>query len=389
MNANAPAKAHTTTDPANGVSRMKLHSSDQKPARQALAPVTGTQPVPAPAIKSKPAAPAQSYLDTLAEQAEASRSEVDDAEEQEEDEEEADDLDDWLRMTPVSNAQAVDALERINATFAEELDMEDSTMVAEYADDILEYMADLEIATLPNPTYMSHQTEINWTMRATLVDWLLQVHLRYHLLPETLWIAVNILDRFLTVRVVSMVKLQLVGVTAMFIAAKYEEILAPSVEEFVFMTENGFSKDEVLKGERIMLSTLNFDISSYCSPLTWVRRISKADDYDLQTRTLCKFLIEVTLLDHRFIRAKPSMIAAVGMCVSRRMLGGDWNDTFMYYSGYTESQLEVACNFLVDQIADSDFESQFIYRKYASKRYLRASTFARTWALQHTGGGAA
>ena len=64
-------------------------------------------------------------------------------------------------------------------------------------------------------------------MRTTLIDWLLQVHLRYHMLPETLWIAINIVDRFLSVRVVSLIKLQLVGVTAMFIAAKYEEILAP------------------------------------------------------------------------------------------------------------------------------------------------------------------
>ena len=64
-------------------------------------------------------------------------------------------------------------------------------------------------------------------MRTTLIDWLLQVHLRYHMLPETLWIAVNLVDRFLSVRVVSLIKLQLVGVTAMFIAAKYEEILAP------------------------------------------------------------------------------------------------------------------------------------------------------------------
>lgn len=64
-------------------------------------------------------------------------------------------------------------------------------------------------------------------MRTTLIDWLLQVHLRYHMLPETLWIAVNIVDRFLSARVVSLIKLQLVGVTAMFIAAKYEEILAP------------------------------------------------------------------------------------------------------------------------------------------------------------------
>ena len=111
---------------------------------------------------------------------------------------------------------------------------------------------------MPNPEYITGQPEITWPMRQTLVDWLLQVHLRYHMLPETLWIAINIVDRFLTKRVVSLVKLQLVGVTAMFIASKYEEILAPSVEEFVFMTEKGYTKEEILKGERIMLQTLDF-----------------------------------------------------------------------------------------------------------------------------------
>jgi hypothetical protein len=161
-------------------------------------------------------------------------------------------------------------------------------------------------------------------MRQTLVDWLLQVHLQYHLLPETLWIAVNIVDRFLTKRVVSLVKLQLVGVTAMFVAAKYEEILAPGVEEFVYVTENGYSKEEIFKGERIVLHTLDFKVSQYCSPYSWMRKISQADDYDIQTRTLGKFLTEVTLLDHRFLRVKPSLIAAVGMYSARRMLGGDW-----------------------------------------------------------------
>lgn len=171
---------------------------------------------------------------------------------------------------------------------------------------------------------MDCQSEITWSMRQTLVDWLLQVHLRYHLLPETLWIAVNVVDRFLSKRIVSVVKLQLVGVTAMFIAAKYEEILAPSVEEFVYMTENGFTREEILKGERVILQTLDFKVSNYCSPYSWMRRISKADDYDIQTRTLCKYLVEVTLLDHRFLRVKPSLVAAIGMYTSRRMLGGDW-----------------------------------------------------------------
>lgn len=74
----------------------------------------------------------------------------------------------------------------------------------------------------------------------------------------------------------------------------------------------------------VCFQSLDFKISTYCSPYSWVRRISKADDYDIQTRTLSKFLMEVTLLDHRFLRAKPSMIAAVGMYLARKMLGGDW-----------------------------------------------------------------
>jgi hypothetical protein len=185
---------------------------------------------------------------------------------------------------------------------------------------------------MPSPDYMSGQNEITWAMRQTLVDWLLQVHLRYHMLPETLWIAVNIVDRFLTKRVVSLVKLQLVGVTAMFIAAKYEEILAPSVDEFVFMTENGYTKEEILKGERIVLQTLEFKVSHYCSPYSWMRKISKADDYDIQTRTLSKFLTEVTLLDYRFLRVKPSLVAAVGMYTARKMLGGDWVSIFSLIS---------------------------------------------------------
>lgn len=177
---------------------------------------------------------------------------------------------------------------------------------------------------MPNPEYMDGQNDLTWEMRQTLVDWLLQVHLRYHMLPETIWIAINIVDRFLTKRVVSIAKLQLVGITAIFIAAKYEEILAPGVEEFVFLTQNVYSREEILKGERIILQTLDFKISQYCSPYSWMRKISKADDYDIQTRTLSKFLTEVTLLDNRFLRAKPSVIAAVGMYTARRMLGGEW-----------------------------------------------------------------
>ena len=247
----------------------------------------------------------------------------------------------WPEVSPNHAAKYQREVDEVRAKFDAEDEEYDATMCSEYADDIFVYMTDLQVrfyhaffttwvlrrlkdAIMPTPNYMDAQEEITWGMRQTLVDWLLQVHLRYHMLPETLWIAVNIVDRFLSQRTVSLVKLQLVGVIAMFIASKYEEILAPSADEFVFMTENGYTKEEILKGEWIVLQTLEFNISHYCSPYSWMRKISHADDYDIQTRTLSKFLAEVSLVDHRFLRVKPSMIAAIGMYTARKMLGGDW-----------------------------------------------------------------
>ena len=295
----------------------------------------------------------------------------------------------WPEVSTEHRKRFKREVEAVQERFEDVVNVQDMTMVSEYADEIFEYMNDLEEEMMPSPNYMDDQHEITWQMRQTLVDWLLQVHLRYHMWPETLWIAINIVDRFLSKRVVSLVKLQLVGVTAMFIAAKYEEIIAPSVEEFVFMTENGYSKDEILKGERIMLQTLEFNISHYCSPYSWMRKISKADDYDIQTRTLSKFLTEVTLLDHRFLRVKPSLIAAVGMYCARKMLGGDWNDAFVFHSGYTEEQLLPGHQLLVEKLTEPNFSRAYVCKKYAHKKFLKASTFAVDWATAHLKGAAA
>ena len=101
----------------------------------------------------------------------------------------------------------------------------------------------------PNPHYMASQRELGWHMRRVLVDWLIQVHSRFRLLPETLFLTVNIIDRFLTIRNVPVDKLQLVGATAILIASKYEEITCPSVDEIVFMVDNGYSREEILEAE--------------------------------------------------------------------------------------------------------------------------------------------
>lgn len=200
----------------------------------------------------------------------------------------------------------------------------DPLMVAEYANEIFDYLRDLESKSIPNPNYMAHQDDLEWKTRGILIDWLIEVHTRFHLLPETLFLAVNIIDRFLSEKVVQLDRLQLVGITAMFIASKYEEVLSPHVANFRHVADDGFTESEILSAERFLLTTLNYDLS-YPNPMNFLRRISKADDYDIQTRTVGKYLMEISLLDHRFMEYRSSHVAAGAMYLARVILDrGEW-----------------------------------------------------------------
>jgi G2/mitotic-specific cyclin-B, other len=97
-------------------------------------------------------------------------------------------------------------------------------------------------------------------MRSILIDWLVEVHLKFKLVPESLYLTVNLIDRFLEREQVKRSKLQLIGVTAMLIACKYEEIYPPIVKDFVYITDNAYTKEEILDQERRMLTALDFDI---------------------------------------------------------------------------------------------------------------------------------
>ncbi|GAM88471.1 hypothetical protein ANO11243_065040 [Dothideomycetidae sp. 11243] len=261
-------------------------------------------------------------------------------------------------------------------------DLDDPLMVAEYVHEIFDYMKKLEITTLPNPNYMQKQTELEWKMRGILIDWLLEVHSRFRLLPETLFLTVNIIDRFLSRKVVQLDRLQLVGVTAMFIASKYEEVLSPHVQNFRHVADDGFTEQEILSAERFILAALDYDLS-YPNPMNFLRRISKADSYDIQTRTLGKYLLEIGCLDHRFMKYPPSHIAASAMYLARLVLGrGEWDATIATYSGYTEQDIEPVFKLMVDYLQKPVVHDAF-FRKYASKKFLKASIVLRHWAKKY------
>jgi hypothetical protein len=249
-------------------------------------------------------------------------------------------------------------------------DLDDPLMAAEYVVEIFDYLKDLEMVTMPNPSYIEHQHDLEWKMRGILVDWLIEVHTRFRLLPETLFLAVNIIDRFLSAEIVALDRLQLVGVTAMFIASKYEEVLSPHVANFSHVADETFSDKEILDAERHVLQTLEYNMS-FPNPMNFLRRISKADNYDIQTRTLGKYLMEISLLDHRFMSYPQSHIAAAAMYLARLILErGPWDATLAHYAGYTEKEIDPVFRLMIDYLHRPVSHEAF-FKKYASKKFLK------------------
>lgn len=231
-------------------------------------------------------------------------------------------------------------------------------------------------------------------MRGILTDWLIQVHVRFRLLPETLFLCVNIIDRFLSARVVSLAKLQLVGITCMFIAAKFEEVVSPSVSHFLLCADSSYTESEILQAERYVLKTLDWNLS-YPNPVHYLRRISKADDYNVKVRTLAKYLLEIGVLEWRLIAAPPSLMAAAAIWLARMALGMEqWVRPFFlcirpflnysfslqtanlaHYSSYKESALIPTANLMLNYILKPIRHESF-HKKYAGKRYYKVSKIA-------------
>jgi hypothetical protein len=127
----------------------------------------------------------------------------------------------------------------------DERDSDDPLCATSYVQDMYEHFRSKETSTSVRPLYMEDQQYINERMRSILVDWLVEVHLKFKLVPETLYLTVNLIDRYLAKTEVSRPKLQLVGVTALLIASKYEEIYPPELRDLVYICDRAYSKLEV------------------------------------------------------------------------------------------------------------------------------------------------
>jgi len=237
----------------------------------------------------------------------------------------------------LSNALAADfaAEEKAAASV-----LHDPQSVQEYAPDIINQFFSTEALALPRADYMDNQTDITGKMRMILMDWLIEVHMKYRLCPETLHLAVNLIDRYLSKKQITRERLQLVGVAAMFIASKFEEISPPELPDWVYITDNAYTKDDVLKTECDMLTTLSFKIV-VPTAAHFFEHLAVANGCDSVHRSCAQYLLELGLLDTRVLACKPSHLVSAALLLSNELFTRKclWPEAMINQSRHSEQQL--------------------------------------------------
>jgi len=252
----------------------------------------------------------------------------------------------------------------------DERDADDPLCATDYVQDMYEHFRMKELATSVRPIYMENQTHINERMRSILVDWLVEVHLKFKLVPETLYLTVNLIDRYLERREVSRPKLQLVGVTALLIASKYEEIYPPELRDLVYICDRAYSRDEILGMEETVLKTLEYQITIPSAHAFLVRYL-KAAHADKRIVQLSCYVLDGTLQSYALLHYLPSQLAAAAVLIARRCVGrNSWSPTLLRYAQYCEEDiLPVARAVLAEKSSVSTEELRAVNKKYSSSRY--------------------
>ncbi|KAJ3694516.1 hypothetical protein LUZ60_009996 [Juncus effusus] len=231
---------------------------------------------------------------------------------------------------------------------------EDPQMCTTLACDIYKHLRIAETKKRPSTDFMETiQTDVNASMRAILIDWLVEVAEEYRLVPDTLYLTVNYIDRYLSGNEINRQRLQLLGVACMLIASKYEEICAPQVEEFCYITDNTYFKDEVLQMEAQVLNFLKFEMTAptaKCFLRRFVRAAQLCEEAPiLQLEFLASYIAELSLLEYNLLSYPPSHIAAASIFLAKFILHplkNPWSGTLSHYTLYKPSELRECVNSL-------------------------------------------
>lgn len=251
------------------------------------------------------------------------------------------------------------------------MDFDDPRQLAEYIPDLYMQLKKREWRSQVQTTYLQQQKDINGAMRAILIDWLIDVHRKYRLQRTTLFLAVNLLDRYLQMRQVVRKRLQLVGVVSLWVASKYEEIYPLDLSDLEFCCDGACSKEDMKKQETALMVALDFRVDT--------PTVSHfADFYEIANgcvsrhKHLMQYILEWALLDSEMSTYLPSQLVAAATFLSNKLLGMEepWCPTMSNFTFFDEEALKELSSQMLRHLREARTNRrQAIMRKYSTPMF--------------------
>ncbi|CAH8388994.1 unnamed protein product [Eruca vesicaria subsp. sativa] len=213
--------------------------------------------------------------------------------------------------------------------------------VAEYVDDIYHFYWTSEALNPALGYYLSTQTKVSPVTRGILINWLIEVHFKFHLMHETLYLTMNLLDRYLSQVPVQKNEMQLIGLTALLLASKYEDYWHPRIKDLISISAEAYTRQQILGMERIMLKQLKFRLNE-ATPYVFMLRFLKAARSNKKLEQLAFYLIELCLVEYEALKFKSSMLCASAIYVARCTLRMTpvWTPLLINHTHYNVSQMK-------------------------------------------------
>lgn len=274
---------------------------------------------------------------------------------------------------------------------------QDIQFVHEYISDIYSNYILSQHVNIPPIGFLKTQSCINEKMRSILVDWIIEIHYKFNLIEETLFLSVNILDRFLSKKQVGKKMLQMLACACILISSKYEEIYPPECRDFIYISENSFSVDDLKRLESDVLITLEYELI-HVSALQFLNRLYLVSsknknpvlllDKHKSTREnptedekiyfLSLYLLEMTLLDYSMLGFSNLNKSCACLLLARLIMEikPPWTEELNYHTSLDYQSLELIVNKIKALSLKMNFSNlSSLKSKFNSRSFLSISIF--------------
>jgi cyclin A len=267
-------------------------------------------------------------------------------------------------------------------------DKNDPQWCFEYISELTKHNRMSEMKNRPSTTYIGPQLQrnMNARMRAILISWLVEVAQEYTQQTSTMWIGISLVDRCLSKFILPRNQLQLLGCACMMLASKNEEIFPITVSDFVWVSDNTYTREQILSMELKALGFLDFHLNN-TTAFTFVERFLKAAKADGKMKSLTNYLAELSLLEYGMLKFAPSLIGASAVYLARRttqfhtptQLTGEelWTKELIFYSEYEMEDLQECVTMLhAAHVAAEANALQAIREKYSMPKTFNVANIS-------------